>query len=199
MAGVRIERAVIVHGYLGHSGKHWFPALASDLAGLGVRTDVVDLPTPDEPGLERWVEHLARTVGTPDEELLLVTHSLGGLATAAYLGGLTQPYSLGAFLAVAPFYDPLPAIPELDDFISGVRSPEGILESIGRNTLHRSVIRSDGDPYVPLEHSERYAAFLGAPVVVDGPAEHFFDSAYPSITSTATAFVEHAGSAAARP
>ncbi|WP_336671952.1 RBBP9/YdeN family alpha/beta hydrolase [Tsukamurella sp. USMM236] len=185
MVSTQIERAIIVHGYLGNSGKHWFPELIDDLVKIGIDARATDLPSPEQPDLERWVEHLSLTIGQPDEGLLVVTHSLGGLAVAAYLGGLDYAFTLGGLLAVAPFYNPLPILPELDHFVAAVSAPEEKLATIGRSTLSRRVIRSDNDPYVPRGHSERYAQQLGASTVVDASAEHFFDRRYPSIATTA--------------
>ncbi|MFW0789150.1 RBBP9/YdeN family alpha/beta hydrolase [Gordonia sp. CPCC 205333] len=181
----RIRRAIIVHGYLGNSGKHWFGSLTSELTQAGIAARAVDLPDPTQPRLDDWIEHLDGQIGQPDPELLLIAHSLGCVTTTAYLRQLTSPFALGGLVTVAPFYEKLPTLPELDGFISAIDEPPDGLREISSKILQRIVIRSDDDPYVPVAHSNRYAQCLDAAVIVDPNAEHFFEAAYPSI-STAT-------------
>ncbi|GAB19969.1 hypothetical protein GOEFS_098_00350 [Gordonia effusa NBRC 100432] len=184
-----IRRAIVIHGYLGNSQKHWFGSLTSELEDAGVAARAIDLPNPTQPRLDQWLNHLDGEIGIPDPGLLLITHSLGCLTTTAYLRQLASPFTLGGLVAVAPFYEALPTLPELDGFISDVDDPAGGLRQISPNILRRIIIRSDDDPYVPPAHSDRYARGLDASVVIDPHAEHFFEATYPSISAAAKAML----------
>ena len=111
-------------------------------------------------------------MGTPDENSIVVAHSLGCLAVLRHLRSLPDPWRLGTLVLVSGFVDHLPALPELDTFIGDGCDVEGISEHVDRLTI----IRSDADPYVPPGHTDRLAGLLGAATMVVPGAGHFLAS-----------------------
>src|SRR5215470_15419689 len=85
----RIRRAVLVPRFGGDATSDWYPTALRQLAGLGIRTEVVSLlPEPTAPGIDETVAAIARAVGDDPPEIaqtLLIGHSVGSRALLAYL------------------------------------------------------------------------------------------------------------------
>lgn len=165
-------RAFIIHGYSATPADHWFRWLAEELETAGSPTVVPALPNPENPDPQQWLDVLASEIGIPDHNTILIAHSLGCLTALRYLSSLSEPWNLHSLVLVAGFLEPLPALPDLDEYIAGgcdVSTTSGHVERI-------TVIRSDQDPYVPTAHTDRLAQQLGVTAhVIDG-AGHFLAS-----------------------
>lgn len=171
------DRVLLVHGFGASTEDHWFPWLAERIPGL----ERVELPASTAPDAATWISTVAAAIGTFDARTAVVTHSLDGVTAIRalqLLAGDGDDGRIGALVAVAPFVETLPPIgdPELDTFLS-TRCPaftdaanlDAIRDRVGRTV----VIRSDDDPVVPADASDRVGAGLGAPVVVVAGAGHF--------------------------
>jgi predicted alpha/beta hydrolase family esterase len=166
------RRASIIHGYGASPEDHWFGWLAARLDAGGVPTTVPALPNPHDPDPARWADAVRADLGTPDENSIVVAHSLGCLTVLRYLRSLPHSWRLGALVLVSGFVDRLPALPELDAYIADGCDVEGLSDHIGRLT----VIRSDADPYVPPGHTDRLARLLGTSAEIVPGAGHFLAS-----------------------
>lgn len=96
------KRVIIVHGWDGYPEEGWFPWLKQQLKARGFEVIVPQLPNADEPHIERWVPALSEAVGTPDEQMYFVGHSMGCQAIVRYLAALPADtrgyrYLLGAW------------------------------------------------------------------------------------------------------
>lgn len=172
MTSTTARRAVIIHGYSATPQDHWFGWLAEELGTRGITTAVPAMPTPEAPEPGPWLRTAGDAIGVPDEQTTVVAHSLGCLTVLRYLAALRTPWRLGALVLVAGFVDPCPALPNLDDYISGGCPVNGLAERIDRLRL----LRSDADDYVPIEHTDRLAASLDTTTVVVPGAGHFLGS-----------------------
>lgn len=164
-----LQNALIFHGYGANPNDHWFGWLAQQLDSASISTKVPALPDSLAPDAARWQESIGATVGEPSEDSVVIAHSLGCLAVLRYLSLLTSAWRLGSLVLVSGFLDPLPALPELDGFISAGCDVTGLSERINRVI----VIRSDDDPLVPPVHTDRLAGLLEAETVVVPKAGHF--------------------------
>ena len=166
------RRATIIHGYGAAPGDHWFGWLADRLHDAGIPASVPALPDPHAPEPDRWLRVVEAAVGTPDSGSVVVAHSLGCLAVLRHLGALATPWRLGHLVLVSGFLDTLPALPVLDSFIGegmDLARLAGLRSRIDRLTI----IRSDEDRYVPVDHTDRLAALLGTSSLVVPDAGHF--------------------------
>lgn len=111
-------------------------------------------------------------VGTPDHDAIVVAHSLGCITVLRYLLSLPKPWRLGDLVLVSGFVDALPALPLLDSYIGDGLDVAGLSDHIDRLT----VIRSDDDPYVPTDHTDRLADLLGTSALIVPGAGHFLAS-----------------------
>jgi predicted alpha/beta hydrolase family esterase len=170
--GTTQRRASIIHGYGASPEDHWFGWLGGQLGAEGISATIPTLPNPLDPDPTQWADAVRRDVGTPDENSIIVAHSLGCLTVLRHLRSLTAPWHLGALVLVSGFVDHLPTLPELDTFIGDGSTTEGISNHVDRLTI----IRSDADPYVPSGHTDRLADLLGTRAKVVPGAGHFLAS-----------------------
>ncbi|MEV0112623.1 alpha/beta hydrolase [Streptomyces sp. NPDC050844] len=166
------RRASIIHGYGASPEDHWFGWLAGQLDAGGIPAGVPALPNPLDPDPAQWAEAVRAEVGVPDQDSIVVAHSLGCLTVLRHLRSLPEPWQLGTLVLVAGFVDRLPALPDLDAYIGDGCDVAGLSGRIGRLT----VIRSDADPYVPVGHTDRLAGLLGASADIVPGAGHFLAS-----------------------
>ncbi|QCR20192.1 RBBP9/YdeN family alpha/beta hydrolase [Agrococcus sp. SGAir0287] len=156
-------RLVILHGYGALPTSHWFTWLGDAIGG---DVDIPALPDTEAPQRDAWVD-AARAAMAGDDDLVVVGHSLGTVAALLALDGVDRSRIRGLVL-VAPFWEPVRTLPELDRFLDLPAIPD-------LGDVPVVVIASDEDPIVPPELSERAAASLGVPVTTVASAGHFLD------------------------
>lgn len=164
-----LQNAYIFHGYAAAPDDHWFGWLARELDRANMRAVVPKLPDSRTPDAPRWQDTIRAAVGETDKRTALIAHSLGCLAVLRHLASLTGAWRLGRLVLVSGFLDPLPVLPELDEFIGVGCDVTRLREHIDEII----VIRSDDDPLVPTSHTDRLAALLGAGALVVPGAGHF--------------------------
>jgi predicted alpha/beta hydrolase family esterase len=80
---------VIAHGWADDPTKGWIAWLISQLKQRGIEAIAPQFPEPKRPDIAAWLKVLAEAVGQPDQELVLVGHSLGCLIVLKYLSSPT--------------------------------------------------------------------------------------------------------------
>ncbi|MFB7844394.1 RBBP9/YdeN family alpha/beta hydrolase [Microbacterium sp. NPDC056052] len=162
-----IERVVILHGFGASPGDHWFGWVADRLRAEGLDVHVPALPESGSPDRDVWTDAARHAIGEPGPSTAVVAHSLGAITALRALADTDG--DIGAFVAVAGFVNPLPALPELDAF---TRDPIDLKRLVPR--LHRrSVVLSDNDSVVPTEMTIALGRYLQAGVVEVPGAGHF--------------------------
>ena len=166
---------IIVHRWEGNPEADWYPWLKKELLGKGFEVLVPELPDPEAPDIETWVSALAEAVGTPDEQTILVGHSLGGQTILRYLAGLNNQ-KVGGVVLVAPWFKLTPeATPDeefkaiADPWLNTPLDFEKAKQAAGKIVA----IFSDNDPYVPLDQKDFFSQKLGAETLVVPRQGHF--------------------------
>ena len=77
------KRVLIIHGWESNSTEHWFLEEKERLERLGYEVIVPDMPNTLHPKKEEWVQ-VVRDFN-PDENSVLIGHSLGGSVILRYL------------------------------------------------------------------------------------------------------------------
>ncbi|WP_327110106.1 alpha/beta hydrolase [Nocardia sp. NBC_01730] len=170
--GTTQRRASIIHGYAASPEDHWFSWLAEQLNAYNIPTTIPALPNPQNPDSAQWMEVVRADMGALDENSIVVAHSLGCLTVLRNLRSLADPWHLGVLVLVSGFIDQLPALPDLNSYIGDGCDVAGLGNHIGRLTI----VRSDADPYVPPDHTDRLASLLGVSAKVVPGAGHFLAS-----------------------
>jgi uncharacterized protein len=163
-----MKRAIIVHCWGGNANYAWYPWAKSELERLGYQVIVPDMPDPDPPKLMTWLPHLQQIAGEPNEELLLIGHSIGTVTIMRYLETLSDEQQVGKVILVAGFTDQL-GFRELENFFE-TRLNFSKIKSKSKNGF--VAIQSDNDPFVSEQYGERFREELGAKLIVKHNANH---------------------------
>ncbi len=174
-----MKRCVIIHGWDGNPQEGWFPWLKQQLEIQGVAVSVPQMPHADHPTIDDWVTTLAEVISTPDEELVLVGHSMGCQTIWRYLQALPEGKIISGMVLVAPFVrlKPIifeePGVPEI--FQPWFDSPLhwDVIRSHTKNTF---VLLSDNDQYVYHEDASMFEQELSAKTKVMHDMGHFSGS-----------------------
>src|SRR5690606_24894935 len=110
-----MNRVVVVHCWGGNSDYAWYPYAKTELEKLGYKVLVPDMPDPDPPKQATWLPHLHKIIDEPDDELLLIGHSIGTVTIMRYLESLPEGTQVGKVVLVAGFTDQL-GFRELENF-----------------------------------------------------------------------------------
>lgn len=162
-----MKRVIIVHGYTGYPDKNWFPWLKAELEELGVEVITPLMPDTEAPRFEDWLQRLQKVVGEPDEDTVLVGHSLGCPTVLRYAESLDEGQKIGGAVLVAGFAEPI-HFTELDGFTAGPWDDERIKQVINKLIL----VSSDNDEHVPLYMAENMRNRFGASLHVLHNAGH---------------------------
>lgn len=168
-----MKRAVIVHCWGGSSDYAWYPWLKAELEKLGYQVTVPDMPNIDEPKLTEWLPKLQEVIGQPDDELLLIGHSLGTVTIMRYLETLPADARIDKAILVAGFTDQL-GFKELENFFES-RLEFGKIKPKAINGF--VAIQSDDDPFVSEQYGARLQEELGATLVIKHNAQHMSGAA----------------------
>ena len=167
------QNVLIVHGLGGSGPDHWQTWLADRLRNRGVPVSYPDLPEPDEPRLESWLEALGAEVrGHQAENLIVVCHSLGSV-TWLHLAARTSRRLARRVLLVAP-PSAGAGVAQISEFVPAPLDPDAVARAAGETRL---VLSASGDPYRP-EGPDMYAP-LGVPIdVIEGGGHLNTDAGY---------------------
>lgn len=162
-----MKRAIIVHGWDGFPEECWFPWLKRELEARGFAVSVPQMPEAATPKIELWVPKLAEVIGEPDEELVLIGHSIGVQTILRYLVSIDK--KIGGLVAVAGFFSLIPgSIGSADD--EAVAEPWLTTpidtDKAKANAGKVTALFSDNDRFVPLENAEFFKDRLGAETIV---------------------------------
>ena len=146
----------------------WYPWLKAELEKDEYEVTVPAMPETEEPKQALWVPYLSELVGEPDEELILVGHSVGCVTILRYLEGLSESARVGGVVFVAGFTDDL-GFDELKNYFEDDIDWKKI-RSHGTKFV---AIHSDNDPFVPMGHADVFKEQLDAEIVVKEGKGHF--------------------------
>ncbi len=166
-----MKKAILVHRWSGGANDDWRPWLKTELEKIGYDVTVPDMPDTDAPVIEKWVDHLADSVGTIDSQTIFVGHSIGCQAILRYLERENTP--IGGAVFVAGWFN----LDNLEDaeteeiakpWITIPIDVEKVKAVLPKSTL----IISDNDPYDNFEYNKKKFTELGSEIVVLHGAGH---------------------------
>jgi predicted alpha/beta hydrolase family esterase len=163
-----MKQAIIVHCWGGNPNYCWYPWVKNELEKIGLKVDVLSMPDSDNPRLNKWLPHLIQAVGEPDEELVLIGHSIGTVTIMRYLESLGDKKQVGKVILVAGFTDQL-GFRELENFFAKPLDFSAIKNKSKNGFV---VIQSDNDQYVSEQYGTRLKEELNAKLVIKHGAFH---------------------------
>lgn len=160
---------MIVHCWGGKPDYAWYPWAKRELEARGYDVSLPAMPETEMPKLDLWLPELTKIIGDPDEELVLIGHSIGCAAIFRYLESLQNNQKVGKVILVAGFTDDL-GFSELKNFFVDPLNKEKIISSVKNQIV---AIQSDDDPYVDYEKfSQSLRSMFNARVVTKYGAKH---------------------------
>ncbi|MBI5332419.1 MAG: serine hydrolase family protein [Candidatus Aenigmarchaeota archaeon] len=163
-----IERAVLVHGYCGTPKGGWFPWMKKELEKKRFSVYTPAMPTPSKPKMKKWIGKLREVVGTPDENLYMIGHSLGCIAVLRYIESIDKV--IGGAVLVAGFGQKLEEkYKDLDNFFEAQID----WKKINKNCKKFIIIHSDDDYAVPVSNAHILNKHLNSELVIKHGMEHF--------------------------
>ncbi|MDO8435226.1 MAG: leucine--tRNA ligase [bacterium] len=171
---------VLLHGYQGNVTSNFLPWLKQELEAQGHTVDAFDLPSPDAPVEDEWVQ-TALEKGQFDQNTILFGYSLGAVTALKVLEHLKKPIA-GTVLA-GGFLDP--------HFKDGVRSAIDAwswkfdFDTIKKMSGSVTVVSDLNDPIISREQGYALRDRLrGTLVEVEAEETHFDAAREPSLLQT---------------
>ena len=181
------EQYLILHGWQNHRPEgHWQRWLAGELASRGARVQYPQLPEPDAPVLEDWIDALEHELRDTDPaSLTVIAHSLGCLLWLAYAdrratgGGGGGPVARRIILVAPAAGTVLRGIPEIAAFaptLDCAAARTALADTVAERGV---VVAGTNDPYCPEGAEHAYARPLDLDFVpVDGGGHLTIDDGY---------------------
>ena len=160
-----MKRVFIIHRWGGGPNDDWRPWLKGELESRGYEVSMLSMPDTETPVIEKWVNHLASLVGTPDKDTYFIGHSIGCQAILRYLETVDTP--VGGAVFVAGWFNLENLEDEEAERIAApwINTPIDIGKV--RKVLQKSaLIISDNDPYGASEENKIKFNQLGSEIVI---------------------------------
>jgi predicted alpha/beta hydrolase family esterase len=160
---------VVIHGYTASSQANWFPHFKDELKSDNIDVIIPDMPDSCKPQCNEWLKHIESSIGEPDENTILIGHSLGCVTLLNYLNE-KRTESVKAVFLISGFTENTP-ISELAEFVKPVID-YNYIKSITSDIVAISAVDDD---IVPYEYSKEMAERLDAPFILLDGGKHFID------------------------
>jgi len=160
----KLSKILILHGWNASPKEHWFPEARERFEKVGFRVESPELPGNYFPKKEEWVRIIESF--KPDENWVLIGHSLGGVAILRYLE--KAPGKIKQVILVATPYDAM-KFGAIDNFFAGGFD----WPKIKANSPQFDLVYEADDMAVPLKHGQKYAKKLGGKLHVLPGFDHF--------------------------
>ncbi|MEW4368793.1 RBBP9/YdeN family alpha/beta hydrolase [Paenibacillus kandeliae] len=151
---------LLLHGLGGSGPEHWQTWLSAQLTERGERVYYPQFPNHDEPSLAIWLQELSELMDAipQDEELIVITHSLGCILWFHYAATLPTRRVKQAIIVAPPSAQI--QLPEIQEFFPPPH-PER-LKLAADATL---IVQSSNDPFCELSNTLFYAE-IGVPSIM---------------------------------
>jgi len=157
------NKILILHGWEADPQSNWFLDAKNFFQNKGYEVFAPYLPGNYYPRLAEWLRIIKQY--HPDEEWILIGHSLGGVAILRFLEQATEMIAQ-AILTAAPI-EPMQFTP-----IANFFPPEFDYQAIKKNTSKINLIYEADDQMVPLEQGKILSRKLNAPLEIVPGALH---------------------------
>lgn len=161
-----MKRAIIIHGWDEKPTGQWLPWMKQELENIGWVVETPEMPNTKNPKLNEWMNTLQSL--SPDEETLLIGHSLGNALILRYLENPTINIR-GAILVAA--WDWL--MEDIREYHETFFQTTFDYTEIKSKQIPITIINSTNDPYIDFEKSKLLAEKIGAKFVGIENAGHF--------------------------
>jgi len=152
---------VILHGWEGSGPDHWQSWLAAQLRATDREVRYPELPVPNQPELDAWLDSLRNALAGLDDGFDVVAHSLGAVLWLHHVAATAQSPRPARVALVSP-PSPQTAIPEIASFFPVPLDIDVVRRSADGTVL----VGSDADPYTPEGIAVAYGLPLKMPTTI---------------------------------
>ena len=161
---LKSKNILIIHGFESNSREHWFLAAREKFEKEGYKVFVPDMPGTFFPKKDEWVKKIGSF--NPDENWILIGHSLGGNAILRYLEIVNR--KVAKVILMATPFEPM-KFGAIENFFGD----EFDWKKIKSNSGKIIVVNEDLDPVVPLEHGKQLSQCLNCQFIIQPGYTHF--------------------------
>lgn len=166
--------AFIVHGWGGRPEQGFKPWLKKELEARGFAVEVPVMPDTDNPKIDAWVSELQKVIVRPNEDTILVGHSLGAPAILHFLERLPDGVRIGKVVLVAPVVDCITGMSEEKLAIVREWFETTIdFEKVKRSSREIVAFFSDNDHFIPLSSEKTLKDNLGCRTIIEHAMGHY--------------------------
>jgi len=167
-----MKKIFIIHGWGADSKSDWIPWLKKELENKNFEVFTPDMPNTDGPVIENWLSKFQELLPSPDENCILIGHSIGCQAIMRYLESLEDKV-VNKIILVAPWFN----LKGLNDKELLVAKPwiEALIDFDKVKSATKEIIClfSDNDPVVPIEDEKLFKKRLDAETIIFNNKGHF--------------------------
>lgn len=164
-----MKQVLILHGTDASPDTNWFRWLEKTLINDGYKAWLPQLPQSATPNTKTYNEFLlSNTDFIFNDETILVGHSSGAVEILSLLQNLPDGVKVGDVYLVSAFKDSLGW-----DALDGLFTEQYDYGRIKTKARSITLVHSDNDPYVPLEHAKFLKDKLDARLLVIRGQGHF--------------------------
>lgn len=170
-----MKTVYIIHGWSGSPNESIHKWLKLQLEEKGFEVVVPEMPHSDNPTIEDWVNKLMKVIEVPDENTVLVGHSIGCQTILRYLEQLHPATRIGKVILLAPWFTLSDLETEEEKVIAKpwIETPIKGTDVI-KHTPKIVAIFSDDDPVVPMEENRKiFEERFGAEIIIENGKGHF--------------------------
>lgn len=166
------KRVFIIHGWEGNPSLHWIPWLKMELEKKGYEAVTPQMPNTMTPDFNSWVGYLHKIITDPNENTVLVGHSLGCITILRYIESLKKEIKVGGAVFVAGFGINLSYYGYKNELSSFFKTPV-MWNNIKKHCEKFVAINSKDDPYVGIKNSDLFKQKLNARTIVHEKRGHY--------------------------
>lgn len=169
-----MKRAYLIHGWGGHPDGAFRPWLARKLRAHGYEVEIPALPDTEHPKIEKWVPFLSSLITSPDEDTIIIGHSLGCQAVLRFLETLPEGTHVGRTILVASPFNSISGLEREEEVIARpwVTTPLDF-EKVKRAGGRITAFFSDNDPWIPLDNEKSMREKLSAKTIIQHKKRHY--------------------------
>lgn len=172
-----MKKVYMIHGFNGSPDRNWFPWLAKELAKQNIESCVLSMPTPRYPIKDEWIENIKKNIGTPNEDVFLIGHSLGASTILRYLETLSKDEKIGGAVLVSGAIKYVQGPGDRYDLLNKFLDQPFDFEKIKSVCKKFIVIHGIDDPIVEFSNAEEISERLSCELIFIPNGGHLNDKA----------------------
>lgn len=172
-----MKRAYLIHGWGGEPNEGFRPWLTKELEMRGYTVTSPKLPDANTPKMDEQLRFIQTLIQNPDDETVLVGHSLGCNLILRFLDALPPETRVGTTVLVAPAINAIVGLTKDEEAIAAPWLEDTIhIERVKKVGGTMTALFSDNDPHIPLSTVELLKQDYGMSVVIEHNKGHYSES-----------------------